>query len=49
MIVGVGTDVDVTPKLKAFGNLNYIKFAETAPIKYALQTNRARSDLDCTR
>ncbi len=45
MIVGVGTDVDVTPKLKAFGNLNYIKFAETAPIKYALQTNRQRSDL----
>ena len=45
MIVGVGTDVDVTPKMKAFGNLNYIKFAETAPIKYALQTNRMRSDL----
>lgn len=45
LIVGVGTDVDVTPKLKAFANLNYIRFAETAPIKVALQSSRQRSDL----
>ena len=45
LIVGLGTDLDVTPKLKAFGNLNYVQFAETAPVKYALQTDRARSDL----
>ena len=45
MIVGLGTDVDVTPKTKAFANLNYVQFAETAPIKYALQTDRTRSDL----
>ena len=45
LIVGLGTDLDVTPKLKAFGNLNYVQFAETAPVKYALQTDRARADL----
>jgi hypothetical protein len=45
LIAGIGADVDVTPKLKAFANLNYIWFAETAPIKLALQTNRARKDL----
>ena len=44
-IIGVGTDVDVTPKLKAFGNLNYVHLAETAAVKYALQTDKARSDL----
>ncbi len=45
MIAGLGTDIDVTPKLKAFANLNYIWLAETKPIEYALQTNRIRSDL----
>ena len=44
-IVGLGTDLDVTPKTKAFANLNYVQFAETAPVKYALQTDHARSDL----
>jgi hypothetical protein len=44
-IVGIGTDIDVTPKLKAFANLNYIWFAETKPIETALQTNKARNDL----
>ncbi len=45
MIVGVGSDIDVTPKLKAFVNVNYIWLAETKPIEVALQTNRARNDL----
>ena len=45
LIVGLGTDLDLTPKLKAFGNLNYVQFAETAPVKYALQTDKARADL----
>jgi hypothetical protein len=44
-IFGVGTDVDVTPKMKAFGNLNYVKFATTEPVKTALQTDAARSGL----
>ena len=45
MIVGVGTDMDVTPKLKAFVNVNYIWLAATEPVKLALQTNKARHDL----
>jgi hypothetical protein len=45
LIVGLGTDIDVTPKLKAFANLNYICFAETKPIEVALQTNKARREL----
>jgi hypothetical protein len=45
MIAGLGTDIDVTPKLKAFANVNYIWLAETKSIEYALQTNRVRDDL----
>ena len=44
-IAGIGTDIDVTPKLKAFANLNYVWFAETKPIETALQTNKSRSEL----
>jgi hypothetical protein len=44
-IVGLATDIDVTPKLKAFANANYIWFAETKPIETALQTNKARDEL----
>ncbi|MDB6171451.1 MAG: hypothetical protein JWL59_762 [Chthoniobacteraceae bacterium] len=44
-ILGAGTDMDVTPKLKAFLNVNYIWLAETKPIEVALQTNKARHDL----
>jgi hypothetical protein len=44
-ILGFGTDIDVTPKLKVFGNANYIWLAETAPIRTALQTNKASNDL----
>lgn len=44
-ILGIGTDVDLTPKLKGFANLNYIWFADTKTIQVAEQTNRARPDL----
>ena len=49
-ILGVGTDIDVTPKLKAFANVNHIWFAETKPIELALQTNKGRDELglDCS-
>ncbi len=49
-LVGLGSDVDVTPKLKAFANVNYIWLAETKPIEVALQTNRAGNNLglDCS-
>ena len=43
-LVGVGTDVDVTPKLRAFLNANYIRFVETDPIKTALLTDKVAND-----
>jgi hypothetical protein len=45
LIVGLGTDVEVTPKLKAFGNLNHIWLSETKALETALQTNKLRSEL----
>lgn len=44
-IVGVGTDIEITPKLRGFANVNYIWLNETAPIEVALQTNKARNEL----
>lgn len=44
-IVGFGIDADVTPKLRAFFNANYIWMNETKPIEVALQTNKLRSEL----
>jgi len=44
-IVGFGTDFDVTPKLRAFFNANYIWFADTEPLRLALQTNKVRDEL----
>ncbi|HEX8309891.1 MAG TPA: hypothetical protein VF614_01150 [Chthoniobacteraceae bacterium] len=45
MILGVGSDIEVTPKLRAFANLNYIWLSETKPVEVALQTNKARNEL----
>ena len=45
LILGIGADMDVTPKLKAFTNVNYIWLAEPAAIQVALQTDRVRNDL----
>jgi hypothetical protein len=42
---GLGTDIDVTPKLKAFVNLNYIRFAETDPLRTALLTDKIDREL----
>jgi hypothetical protein len=39
-LFGLGLDIDVTPKVKAFLNANYLRFAETDPIKTALLTNK---------
>jgi hypothetical protein len=38
-IAGVGADLDLTPKLRAFLSANYIRFVTTEPIKTALLTN----------
>lgn len=45
MIVGIGSDIEVTPKVRAFANLNYVWLAETKAIEAALQTNKLRSEL----
>ena len=49
-ILGVGIDVDLTPKLRLFVNANYIWLNDTQPIKLALQTNKANNNLglDCS-
>ena len=50
LIVGYGMDADVTPKLKAFLNVNYIWTATTEVTKQVLFTNHASNDigLDCS-
>ena len=42
---GVGTEIEVTPKLRSFINVNYLRFAETEPIKTALLTDEIDSEL----
>lgn len=44
-IVGYGMDADVTPKLKAFLNVNYIWTVDTEPIRQVLFTNHASHDI----
>lgn len=44
-LAGLGTEVDITPKLRGFANANYIRFMETDPIKTALLTDRAAHEL----
>ncbi len=49
-IVGYGLDADITPKLKGFMNVNYIRTVDTAATELVLFTNRASNDfgLDCS-
>jgi hypothetical protein len=44
-LAGVGAEIELTPKLRSFLNLNYIRFAETDPIKTALVTDRINEEL----
>ncbi len=44
-IFGLGSEFDLTPKLRSFLNANYIRFAETDPIKTALFTPNVSSDV----
>ncbi|NDA67219.1 MAG: hypothetical protein EBY09_11350 [Verrucomicrobia bacterium] len=37
--------MDLTPKLKAFMNVNYIRFAETDPLRTALLTDKIDREL----
>ena len=44
-IVGYGLDAEVTPKLKAFANVNYVWMVSTEPTRHALFTNHASNEL----
>ncbi len=50
LIFGYGLDADVTPKLKTFINVNYIRTVTTAPTELVLFTNHSSNDfaLDCS-
>lgn len=50
LLFGYGLDADVTPKLKSFINVNYIRTVTTEPTQLVLMTNRASNDfgLDCS-
>ncbi|MEO5802119.1 MAG: hypothetical protein ABIR24_01210 [Verrucomicrobiota bacterium] len=39
-LYGLGAEIEVTPKLRSFINANYIRLAETSPIKTALLTEK---------
>jgi len=41
LLLGVGAEADLTPKLRAFANANYLWFDTTDPIKTLLVTNQA--------
>ncbi len=45
LLLGVGADIEVTPRLRAFVNLNHIDFARPEPIEAALLTNEVHTDL----
>ena len=45
IILGYGNDADITPKLKAFLNVNYIWMMETEPIRQVLLTNHASNEI----
>src|SRR5256885_11796367 len=49
-IVGYGLDADITPKLRGFMNVNYIRTVTTAATELVLFTNHASNDfaLDCS-
>lgn len=50
LIFGYGLDADITPKLKALINVNYIRTVTTVPTELVLFTNHASNDfaLDCS-
>lgn len=44
-ILSTGTEMDLTPKLRSFMNLNYIRFVDTNPIQTALLTDKISDDV----
>jgi hypothetical protein len=44
LLLGLGTDLELTPRLRAFVNANHIRFAQTESLQTALLTNQVDSD-----
>ena len=44
-IYGLGAEIEVTPKVRSFLNANYVRFADTSPIRTALMTGKIREEL----
>ncbi|MDB6015960.1 MAG: hypothetical protein JWR19_449 [Pedosphaera sp.] len=45
LILGLGTEMDLTPKLRTFINANYIRLMETDSIKTALLTDKVSNEI----
>jgi hypothetical protein len=45
LLLGVGTEMDLTPRLRSFINANYVRFMETDSIKTALLTGKVDNEL----
>ncbi|MDB6025777.1 MAG: hypothetical protein JWM68_2000 [Verrucomicrobiales bacterium] len=45
IVLGVGTEMELTPKLRSFMNLNYLRFAETDTIKTVLLTDKIDGEI----
>ena len=45
ILLGGGVEMDLTPKLRSFLNLNYLRFAATEPIKTVLLTDKIDEEI----
>lgn len=45
LIFSLGTEMDITPKLRTFLNANYIRFMNTEPLQYALLDNKINCEV----
>ncbi|HMD82945.1 MAG TPA: hypothetical protein VKE92_16620, partial [Anaerolineales bacterium] len=45
MVANAGLDAEITPKLKAVANFNYLWFAATEPLQYVLHQPKVRSTI----
>jgi hypothetical protein len=45
LLLGVGTEIEVTPKLRTFINVNYVRMMETDTIQTALLTDKVDNEL----
>ncbi len=45
MLAGFGTDLDILPELRLSTNVNYLRFAETAPLEFLRHTQNIRNSI----